>query len=170
MILATHAIVGASVASIVPHHPVAGFVFGFLSHFAIDAIPHWDYFLSSMRRDPDNYLNNDMRFDKHFPFDLVKIGLDAFLGIALALLFFQQLHQPLQWSILFGMFGGMLPDALQFVYWKFRREPLRTLQRFHLWIHAKKKLDHQPFLGILFQIIFASVCILLAKWVIVFLG
>jgi hypothetical protein len=42
MILSTHAIVGAAIASFLPSHPTIAFVLGFGSHFVLDAIPHWD--------------------------------------------------------------------------------------------------------------------------------
>jgi len=43
MILTTHAIVGAALASFLSSHPAAAFVAGFASHFVLDAIPHVDY-------------------------------------------------------------------------------------------------------------------------------
>jgi hypothetical protein len=43
MILSTHAIVGGAIASLFPSHPLLVVAAGFVSHFAIDAIPHWDY-------------------------------------------------------------------------------------------------------------------------------
>jgi hypothetical protein len=43
MILTTHAVVGAALASFVPEHPAVAFVVGFGSHFILDAIPHVDY-------------------------------------------------------------------------------------------------------------------------------
>lgn len=165
MTLTTHAIVGAAVASVIPQHPMLGFIFGFLSHFAIDAIPHWHYRVSSIHIDPDNHLNNDMHLNKYFPFDLVKIGCDGILGITISLIFFQPFHEPLQKYILFGALGGVLPDALQFVYWKFRHEPLTTLQRFHIWIHAKKYLDHLYLWGILLQVAIIFTGVFLAKMV-----
>jgi hypothetical protein len=39
MILSTHAIVGAAIASFLPSHPTTAFVLGFGSHFVLDAIP-----------------------------------------------------------------------------------------------------------------------------------
>jgi hypothetical protein len=48
MILSTHAIVGGALASLFPSHPVVIIAAGFASHFAIDAIPHWDYKLRSI--------------------------------------------------------------------------------------------------------------------------
>jgi hypothetical protein len=45
------------------------------------------------------------------------------------------------WAILLGAFGAMLPDPLQFFYGRFPHEPLRTLQRFHRWMHADRQID-----------------------------
>ena len=52
MILSTHAVVGAALASFVPSHPLAALVIGFASHFALDAIPHWDYPIKSRSVNP----------------------------------------------------------------------------------------------------------------------
>jgi hypothetical protein len=48
MILSTHAVVGGAIASLVPSDPILAAAAGFASHFAIDAIPHWDYPLRSI--------------------------------------------------------------------------------------------------------------------------
>src|SRR6516164_8939572 len=63
-------------------------------------------------------------------------------------------------TILLGALGGMLPDAFQFVHRLYPREPLRTVQRFHSWIHAKQKLDWP--VGIASQLAFNVAVILLA--------
>ena len=52
MILTTHAVVGAALASFVPSHPAAAFVLGFGSHFNLDAIPHVDYPIKSRSVNP----------------------------------------------------------------------------------------------------------------------
>lgn len=56
MILCTHAIIGGAIASLLPLNPAAAAIAGFASHFAIDAIPHWDYPLRSISlgKDADN--------------------------------------------------------------------------------------------------------------------
>jgi hypothetical protein len=56
LILSTHAIIGGAVASLFPSHPVFIAIAGFASHFAIDAIPRWDYPLQviSVKRGADN--------------------------------------------------------------------------------------------------------------------
>jgi len=62
MILSTHAIVGAALASFLPSHPAAAFVAGFASHFALDAIPHVDYLIKSRSVNPR--IGAPMAFDR----------------------------------------------------------------------------------------------------------
>ncbi len=151
MTLTTHAIFGAAAASFFPQSPALAFVAGFFSHFAIDAIPHWDYAILSGKKDPANPLNDDMVIGKYFILDLMRIGFDALLGVVASLLLFGGgTYQSL--IILFiGAIAGILPDPLQFVYWKFRHEPLISLQRFHVWIHAKGKIE-KAYFGIPIQV------------------
>ncbi|KKU79639.1 MAG: hypothetical protein UY04_C0005G0014 [Parcubacteria group bacterium GW2011_GWA2_47_7] len=163
MILATHAVVGAAAANIFPGHPMMAFVVGFLSHFVLDAIPHWHYTLLSSRHDHTDPMNSDIILNKDFPLDLFKIGCDAMLGIGLAVLF---LHAttPYYLSVtILGAIGGIMPDALQFAYFKWRHEPLVTLQRFHHWIHAKSNLDHQAIWGPAIQVFIGVFCMLLVR-------
>jgi hypothetical protein len=157
MILTSHAIVGAALASAVPTHPVLAFSFGFCSHFVLDAIPHWDYHLSSMSEDKADPLASDMKIGKSFFFDLIKIGSDCSLGFLLAFLFFG-LHSTFSYNttLFFGALGAVTPDALQFLYFKWRREPLLVLQKFHGWIHSKIELKNKPFYGISSQIFFIA--------------
>src|SRR5437660_9654997 len=114
MILSTHAIVGAAIASFVPSHPTAAFILGFASHFVLDAIPHWDYPIRSAAVHPK--IGGPITFDRALLRDAVVIGSDGLLGILGALL--------------------MLPDPLHTIHAHFPYEPLRTLQRFHRWIHT----------------------------------
>jgi len=165
MTLTTHAIVGAAAASLTPGHPILGFCFGFASHFLIDTIPHWHYPLPSVAKDKNNHLNDDVLvFDKNFPLDLLKMGADNLLGIILALVFFQ-VRYPYVFSAAFiGAIAGVLPDALQFVYTKWRHEPMISLQRFHLRIHAKRDLDDQPARGVAYQVLIIAISIAIAKY------
>jgi hypothetical protein len=164
MTLTTHAIVGASVASILPSHPALGFAAGFVSHFLLDAIPHWDYYLISRKKDNSNPMNNDIILNKYFIFDLFKIGTDAILGVVIALLLFGISNFHLVWAPLWGIVGALTPDALQFIYFKWRHEPMISLQRFHLWVHQNDKLNNRPVLGISLQIIIIVLVIVISKF------
>jgi hypothetical protein len=136
MILTTHAIIGAALASFFPSHPAAAFAAGFVSHFALDAIPHVDYPIKSRSVNPR--IGAPMAFDRALLQDAVTIGFDGLFGIMAALFLFGTAASF--WAILMGAIGAILPDPLQFVHTRFPREPLRTLQRFHRWAHTKKRL------------------------------
>lgn len=164
MILTTHAITGAAIASIIPKHPILGFALGFMSHFILDSIPHWDYNLSSYTEDKINPLNNDIVISKKFIFDLFKIGLDLIIGFTFTFLFFGYSHPNyFIFALAAGAVGGILPDALQFLYFKWRKEPLVSLQKFHTWVHSKIRLNKRPFLGITTQIIIIFIIIFFQK-------
>ena len=146
MILSTHAIVGAALASVLPANPALVFVAGVVSHFAIDAIPHWDYPLRGFSVSKD--AGAPLRFSRALVRDCLLIALDACVGLALALAFFGPTGM-----ILLGAVSAMLPDPLQFVYRIYPHQPLRTLQRFHQWIHSDWRLRWP--IGVSSQIAFA---------------
>jgi hypothetical protein len=136
MILSTHAIVGGALASLFPSNPVAIIAAGFASHFAIDAIPHWDYRLRSISVGPG--ARNRLTLDGALLHDLVLIGLDACAGLALAVGIFATPATVA--AIVLGALAAMLPDPLQFVHTLYPHEPLSSLQSFHRWIHTKRQL------------------------------
>jgi hypothetical protein len=154
LILATHAIVGAAIASQIPNHPITALVAGIASHFAIDAIPHWDYPLRSIL----SKKGSPLTLDRRLLVDCSLIAVDGLGGLAIALSLFAQPGALL--TILLGALGGMLPDPFQFVHRLYPHEPLRTVQRFHGWIHTKRKLDWP--LGVASQLAFNAAVILLA--------
>jgi hypothetical protein len=159
MTLTSHAIVGATVASLMPQHPVLGFCAAFASHFVIDAIPHWDYPIASGSIDP--LIGATMKYDKALLVDILKIGTDMSLGIFLALFFLSGVR-PLA-AVLLGACAGILPDPLQFVYTRFRHEPLVSLQHFHEWAHTKNHLEKAKFVGIISQVILVATVIVIGR-------
>ena len=63
------------------------------------------------------------------------------------------------WTIdrpMLGAFGALFPDALQFLYTRFPREPLRRVQRFHVWIHTERKINESLVLGVGSQALFVA--------------
>jgi hypothetical protein len=157
MILTTHAVVGAAVASFVPSHPAVAFVLGFGSHFILDAIPHVDYPIKSRSVNPK--IGAPLTFDRALLQDVVTIGSDGLFGLLAALLLFSSATNF--WAILLGAVGAILPDPLQFAFTRWPHEPLRTLQRFHRWAHSKKKMDSVVF-GISTQAAFVALVVGLA--------
>ncbi len=166
MTLLTHAIVGAAVGKVIGKSNIwFGIIFAFLSHFAVDAIRHGHYSLRSKYKDENNPLNNDILINKSFLFDLLKIGADFFLGLIFAQLFFNGPNLEINWTIALYAFFGTLPDALQFAYFKIRKEPLTTLQRFHLFCHSKKHFNNNPKGAILVETITSFVSVIIAKFI-----
>jgi len=156
--LTTHAIVGGAIVSLMPVHPLLGVCMAFASHFLLDAIPHWDYPIRSASMNPE--IAGSMKYDRALFADMVTIGADALLGIVLALILFAT--QRIIILVLLGACAGILPDALQFAYMRFPRQPLAFLQRFHQWSHTSHKLSN-PLLGVLSQSTFVVAFVMIVR-------
>ncbi len=159
MTLTAHAIVGAAIVSAMPEHPILGVCLAFASHFLVDAIPHYDYHIRSASINPK--IGAPMLFDRALLLDFFSIGGDFALGLLLGILFFAAFSSV--WLAALGAFAGMLPDALQFAYTRFRHEPLVSLQRFHKWIHTSYHLRERPVVGVVSQVLFLFVFVVLAR-------
>jgi hypothetical protein len=145
MILVTHAITGAAVGQLVGN-PVAALVYGFVSHFLLDAIPHWDYPLSE----------GEVKSGRVPRRDLIKIAADGLLGLASVFIANALFPSLLWWPMVLGAIGAMLPDALQFAYFKTKWRWLYYLQTFHEWIHTSVRLvgnRNRVILGVVSQVL-----------------
>lgn len=154
MMLATHALVGAAAAEMVPSHPVLAFCAGFISHFAIDALPHWDYgrVLRSLRKNVDEPIQSDMVIGKDFILDLAILGFDSLFGVVLSLVIFSVwLFHVSPLVVLLGACGGLLPDTFHFIYYKTHARVLAPIQRFHVKIQRSLPPHISPALGILWE-------------------
>lgn len=161
MILSTHAVVGGAIASLFPSHPVLVAVAAFASHFAIDAIPHWDYPLQVIKLKPGADRQGLLQ-DQRLFLDLALVGFDACVGLLIANWLFAT--PATVWVIVLGALAGMTPDPLQVVHSVFPKQPLTALQRFHRWIHTKRSLRWP--LGVSSQALFAAA----VSWVAVTVG
>ncbi|MDE2213181.1 MAG: hypothetical protein KGJ34_01460 [Patescibacteria group bacterium] len=146
MTLATHAVAGAAVASFTPAHPLIGFCAGFVSHFALDAVPHWNYRVRSASLDPTR--GGPITFNGDLLIDAIAIFIDGGIGIALVVvLFFNPLALP---AILAGALGGLLPDFLHFVHTRLPNMGLKAFTRLH--IRIQQEIFHErPLIGLLTQ-------------------
>jgi hypothetical protein len=116
--------VGGALASLFPSYPIVAVAAGFASHFAIDAIPHWDYPLQYISVAPGH--RDQLKFGRPLLQDVALIGLDACAGLALAVGLFATPATVV--VIVLGALAAMLPDPLQFVHSLGPHEPLATLQ------------------------------------------
>jgi hypothetical protein len=157
MTLATHGAVGAAIASIMPTHPILAFAAAFLSHFILDSIPHWDYKILSLKKNKNNRMDVDMKIGKDFFIDLIRIGSDILIGMIVGLLMFRD-SVSFPYVLIIGVAGAITPDFLQFLYFKIKKQPLTSLQSFHIFINEKifikgnKYLKDKPVLGIVCQL------------------
>lgn len=164
MTLTTHALVGASTAVLFPEKPVAAFVAGFLSHLAIDSLPHWDYKLHSLERDPADLLSTDMKFGDKFLVDLRNTASDSILGVSLSVLIFSVfVFQAPLFTVLVAACAGILPDFLQFVYFKTRSKLLEPLQKFHIWLQKGRSLKVSAAVGLPLQALLVLLIIVSLK-------
>jgi hypothetical protein len=165
MILATHALGGTVAALLFRSNPVLAFCAAFASHFALDAIPHWDYPVRSLER--SGQTGEPIRkLDSVLLGDIARTGLDFVVGAALS--FFLATPDGVSAIIIVGLgvVGGVLPDFLQLVYYILKAGPILQLQKFHQWVHAAdRRLKTMPALGVPVQIVIAGVL----AWLIVFL-
>jgi hypothetical protein len=172
MVFSTHAVVGGAIASAVGANVPTAFAIGLLSHYLLDKVPHWDYPLASgTKTTTENPLDGDIVIGKAFLIDLCKIIPDFFLGFFLALHFFsfadysslEGLSKIFYDPVFWGALGAIVPDGLQFLYFKIRREPLITLQKFHDFMHTPYRLSNWHILGPIFQILLITLCIALFR-------
>ena len=144
MILITHAIAGAALAA-TQKNPLMALITGFLSHFVLDIVPHWEYRIDALQKDP---------LSREAIPSYRKIAIDGLLGAAVPVAVFVLWNGANFWLIFSGLVGGLLPDALQGAHLFFpKNKPLAALYRFHHSIQqATAKLRPYPAVGITFTV------------------
>jgi hypothetical protein len=154
MTLTTHAVIGATVASLFPEQPWLAITVAFASHFLLDALPHWDYSVQCLKKDVNDPTHEEFVVNPLSLIDLLKISIDFTCGIILALMLLPV--SPISigvWLILVGALMGMLPDFLQFIYFKFKPRWVKPFQRLHDFAHTRIRIKYQPVIGITSQVL-----------------
>jgi hypothetical protein len=161
MLSGVHIIVGgaAGVAAVTATNNIfAGLAAGIVSHFILDAIPHFDTSLDSMKQ-------GELVFDRK---TYIIAFTDSILAAIIMVFFWYYFFDfPYITPFILGAGGGYLPDFIDNVPWwrkEIRTLPLfKQLHQFHVKIHQWKKIYPMPqywILGICTQIVFASAGIL----------
>lgn len=149
MTLATHILVAAAATK-----PFTGapfpivFAVALASHYLIDAVPHGDYSLGSIDDDANDPLRREVKKDPAaIARDLFKIFCDVLLGATLYYIL-QPIPFSLQALLPFGavILGGILPDALQPVYYLWKRPPMTGIQQWHKFMHTNLRLVRMGYL------------------------
>ena len=117
MVLTPHILAGAALGASISN-PVMAVVGAFALHFALDAIPHWDYDIYSSRKKA-----------------ALKVGADLVIASIIILLLIW--HMPIEQQIhtLIGGFFGVLPDGFLFLSFIFKNKYLDRFARFHNFWH-----------------------------------
>lgn len=161
MTLGTHITAGVAAASPFlvgplaqyPLAPVGAFVLAVTSHYLIDMIPHWDWPLQSIENRTEDYRDGRVSNRGAVLNDVSIAVWDMSIG-ALGVAFAAALAGasfPLV-ILLAAMIGGVLPDALQLVYYMYKKQPMASLQEFHAFVHTKTRIPSDQMLrGVLLQ-------------------
>lgn len=146
MVITPHMLVGAAVGSKFGN-PWLVFTLGLLSHYLLDALPHWDYLKGIEIKNPDH---------------LIKIGLDFILGGFFVFLLTYSSEQ--RFLILIALLGALLPDILEVIYCNFNIKWLRPLSLIHHKIHYPKRLSFWAGLPATLAVCLIAVYLLWDKW------
>ena len=151
MTLTTHSIIAAAVTKpLMRVHPIFIFLVAVASHYASDAIPHWDYPLASIENPEDKEHRRWGRNRATLIKDIGHFAFDGLLGAFIVIAAIRPVTAQ-QWAwALAAIIGGVLPDFLQGIY-MLERKFLRLHQKFHDIFHTNIRLGPYPILGISFQ-------------------
>lgn len=143
MLNSSHALIGASIAKLIPN-PYFGLPLSLLSHVLADYVPHWDF---------------NTRKVKRSKLVLITLSLtDAFIGFSLGYFFFKS-HIDLTYLFIM-MFTAQLPDWLEAPYhvfdWRFF--PFTNIKHFQSVHHNKLGLPW----GLIIQILVAAFMVILS--------
>lgn len=153
MTLTTHIVAGAAGARLFASSPVEGFIIGWLSHYVLDSIVHWDYPLASVGPEIFTVESQGKLSLKNRAVigDFIKVIIDVCLGFFLAFTFLDYRTDPRYLLILAGGLGSVIPDFLQFIFVVWKNRFIGYFQKFHNMLHAKTDINDRPLLGITFQ-------------------
>ena len=148
MTLGTHIIVATAVSkAIIPTGNIP-LIFGvsLASHYLVDAIPHFDYESSMLKKDEINPMIIRTNFSPKLAIkDFTKFGFDLFLGL---IILYLSVKNNLQITGITPyvaiIIGGTLPDLLQFLCAIYKKPPLTYFQKFHDFWHSKLRLKATP--------------------------
>lgn len=150
MLIAAHLITSGALGDFVGT-PAAAFAFGLASHYALDAIPHYD-------------TTDNGDFTKR---QVVLLAIDGIVGVALLMI---MANRATNYPCLFwGAFGGILPDLLSNIpKIKDRLNKLPILKQhyqFHKFVQHIYKKKVGPAFGLTVQyVIIILMLILFFKW------
>jgi hypothetical protein len=143
MLDASHAVIGASLAKLIPN-PYIGFPLSLLSHFLADICPHWDFMTRKTNRSK---------------ITIITISLtDAIIGFTLGYLLFNSTVPT--WYLLSMMFTAQIPDWLEAPYhiFNFNFPPFSSIKQLQSKLHNKMDFPW----GLFVQVVVVALFVLTA--------
>lgn len=157
MLTVPHTLVGAAIGTLVEGAagaPALAFGLGWVSHYALDTIPHWERLYR-----PHDIINWDTKRPvKEWPRHIFLQAVADVLIAAGIIFVVWQLDPSRNTAVLWGALGGALPDLLDNV--PFLNKVVgtipgfRSFQRFHNHVHISERKQRQcsRYTGLLTQL------------------
>ncbi len=145
MTLTTHATIGAVIGHAVGN-PLWAFIFGFISHFIVDMIPHGDTGLS------DNFRIHKRKRKRAVAY----VVIDAIVALFFVLIIANTRDIESVRTFSWGIVGGVLPDLIVGLFEVTKAPFLRWFIRFHFFFHdffVQRKGDVPLYYAIMAQIV-----------------
>jgi hypothetical protein len=145
MTLTTHATLGAVLAK-ATGNPIAAFIFGFISHFVVDMIPHGDTGLS------DNFRIHKRRRKQAVAY----VAVDAVIAIFFVLMLANTRDIISVRNFTWGIIGGVLPDLLVGLYEITKTPLLKWFNTMHFYFHdyfVKRKGEVPLYYALMAQVV-----------------
>lgn len=145
MTLTTHAVIGAVIGQAVGT-PFWAFIFGFISHFLVDMIPHGDTGIS------DNFRVHKRKRKRAVAY----VVIDAVIGLFFVLILANTRDLESIRTFSWGIVGSVLPDLIVGLFEVTKAPMLRWFIKLHFFFHdyfTHKKGDVPLYYAIMAQIV-----------------
>ncbi len=166
MVLTSHAIIGAAIANAFPNDPYIGLTLSFASHYIFDLLPHINYGHEHYLKDKEEDENYKINWkDIRALIQILYVILDVFFAIILVIFMFVRDKQTFVLSVA-GAILGVLPDALNFLSYKFSYRFFSEAKKLHNLFHDinnKEEYRHSFTHGVTTQIV-AVVFVVIASF------
>ncbi|MDP3003890.1 MAG: hypothetical protein Q8N43_00015 [Candidatus Azambacteria bacterium] len=164
MILASHIIISGLLGSKTQNYFLAAAI-GLVSHYILDAIPHWNSYLSPEFKIKAEAEDGKFIKEKFFWKEMGKIVIDILVGLGLLFIFLKNLSYLNIAAVFISVFFGILPDPLQLFYlmtkWRFIKWNFDFQEFVHHSIHSK--IDQKFWPGIITQTIAVALVFLVLR-------
>lgn len=147
MLLGTHLLAGAAVGEAVGN-PFLAFLLGFILHFVLDAIPHFD-------------TTDDHKFTYR---QILLIAIEGIIGIIIFIYCYLNFSSH-KAGFLAGAFGSILPDLIDYVpFWDKSFQRTRFGRVFHNFHNKIQSIKLKPVEGLGVQIALMIAAFLLLRY------